>query len=407
MKKVFFTLALLVFTLASYAQVTIPSDNVISVENFDVKQGKSATFEVLLENPTATDLTAWQVYFTVPEGFELSAPEKAGRTKDGPFNISCTATVSNPNRYSVAGYSNPKTDITGTSGVIMTLTLKAPATVAVGSTHDIIIDGAKVSNRGNESLDCADGSFTVKVVEDALDLYDDAEALPAASTESKVTIHRAFEGGKWNSFVAPFAISADQYKAAFGDDVQIAIFSDQNIDDSDNEIGIYFTTVTETDANQPVIIKPSADLTSVSFEGTIEVEADAEAAVQVGKKQGKNDYRSYMYANYLTKNIAADYDGEYTFPLYLKNNKLWYAPAEGVTIKGYRAYIVMCLNPTMYTDDVYGVKMYIDEDLTAINGVEVDRTNGKVYTVDGKYVGKDVNRMQKGVYIVNGKKVIK
>ena len=75
-------------------------------------------------------------------------------------------------------------------------------------------------------------------------------------------------------------------------------------------------------------------------------------------------------------------------------------------MKGYRGYIVVCDNPTAYTNQ-YEVKMYIDEDLTAINGVEVDRTNGKVYTVDGKYVGKDVNRMQKGVYIVNGKKVIK
>lgn len=406
MKKVFFTLALLVFTLASYAQVTEPSDNVISVEDFNVKVGKSVKFDVLLDNPTATNLAGWQLFINVPEGFTIGETAKdredTDRTEGFTLSVQLTST---PNRYLVAGFSNVA--ITGHSGSVMKLTLYAPDDAVVGNTYDFTFDTAVAGNLDKVDQDCPDGSFTVTVVEDALDLYDDAEALPAASTESKVTIHRAFEGGKWNSFVAPFAISADQYKAAFGDDVQIAIFSDQNIDDSDNEIGIYFTTVTETDANQPVIIKPSADLTSVSFEGTIEVEADAEAAVQVGKKQGKNDYRSYMYANYLTKNIAADYDGEYTFPLYLKNDKLWYAPAEGVTIKGYRAYIVMCLNPTMYTDDVYGVKMYIDEDLTAINGVEVDRTNGKVYTVDGKYVGKDVNRMQKGVYIVNGKKVIK
>lgn len=35
--------------------------------------------------------------------------------------------------------------------------------------------------------------------------------------------------------------------------------------------------------------------------------------------------------------------------------------------------------------------------------------NGKVYTVAGQYVGEgeDMNRLPKGVYIVNGKKIIK
>lgn len=71
MKKVFFTLALLVFTLATYAQPTVPSTNEISVENFSIKQGKAATFDILLSNPDNTDLTVWQIYFDVPEGFTL------------------------------------------------------------------------------------------------------------------------------------------------------------------------------------------------------------------------------------------------------------------------------------------------------------------------------------------------
>jgi len=405
MKKLIFTLALLAGSMFTFADTTVPSDNVISVEPFSVKQGKTATFEILLTN-TATNLAGWQIYFNVPNGFTLKDAACAERTKDvDGKDYTVDIAEAGANRYMATGYHNPQNEntvIPGTSGAIMTLTLTCQQDVELGD-YTITFDNTKMGNLESVDQDCPDGSFTVTVVENALDLYDDAETLPAASTETKVIIHRAFEGGKWNSFVAPFDISAEQYEAAFGDDVQIAKLTDHNMDDAEHEIGIIFTTVTSTAANTPVIIKPSSNLTEVTFTGSIDIVVEDAEVYTPGSKK----LRSYMYGTYVPKVIKGDAEEE-EFPLYLKNNKLWYAPAAGVTIKGYRAYLVMNENPTAYTDQ-YGVKMYIDEDLTAINGIDEDRTNGKVYTVDGKYVGKDVNfnRMQKGVYIVNGKKVIK
>ena len=47
---------------------------------------------------------------------------------------------------------------------------------------------------------------------------------------------------------------------------------------------------------------------------------------------------------------------------------------------------------------------------TGISGVTVDRTqvkDNRIFSLDGRYLGTDMNALQKGIYIVNGKKIIK
>lgn len=49
-----------------------------------------------------------------------------------------------------------------------------------------------------------------------------------------------------------------------------------------------------------------------------------------------------------------------------------------------------------------------DSEVTGINGI-VDNaapTTNAIYTIDGRYVGTDVNVLERGIYIINGKKVI-
>lgn len=51
-----------------------------------------------------------------------------------------------------------------------------------------------------------------------------------------------------------------------------------------------------------------------------------------------------------------------------------------------------------------------NEDVTGISNVTVngnDANDGRIYSLDGRYMGKDLDGLQKGVYIVNGKKIIK
>ena len=50
------------------------------------------------------------------------------------------------------------------------------------------------------------------------------------------------------------------------------------------------------------------------------------------------------------------------------------------------------------------------EVITGIDGVEADdlvRTTGRIYNLNGQQVGNDLEALPRGVYIVNGKKVMK
>jgi len=397
-------------TLGVYA------DGSVSMGTAQVKQGKTSLVEVNYEI-TNGSYSAVELYFSMPEGVEIVTTDEdpaavvkaTGENSGMQFILKKSSLFTGAyasNSYVLLGYSGNLTS----SGTLCSITLRADASTAIADYNAILNDNSEACVAGHACFDTptkfdltATVPFTVSVVADILDLYDTDTTLPAASTESKVIIHRNFKGGIWNSFVAPFDITEAQYKAAFGDDVQVAKFSFQNISDPDTEIVIGFTTVTETDANTPVIVMPSADLTQVTFTGTIDVDAEDEPAVQVGKKSSE---KSFAFGTYVPKTIKSDGD-EWSFPVYLKDNKFYYAPAAGVTIKGYRAYFVMADALSAYTAG-YEVKMAIDEDPTAIGSIDADYENGMAYTVDGKFVGKDVDlkRMQKGVYIVNGKKVI-
>lgn len=49
------------------------------------------------------------------------------------------------------------------------------------------------------------------------------------------------------------------------------------------------------------------------------------------------------------------------------------------------------------------------QNTTAIQEVQVAKpvSNGRIYTLDGRYVGTDLNQLERGLYIINGKKVLK
>ncbi|MEE0336632.1 MAG: hypothetical protein U0I89_04990, partial [Prevotella sp.] len=88
--------------------------------------------------------------------------------------------------------------------------------------------------------------------------------------------------------------------------------------------------------------------------------------------------------------------------------KIWGVTADGklakinanTTMKGLRAYFVFPVN--------VAAKLNFDGETTGINNIETNAAvNGKVYNLNGQYVGNSLNGLKKGIYVVNGKKVIK
>ena len=76
---------------------------------------------------------------------------------------------------------------------------------------------------------------------------------------------------------------------------------------------------------------------------------------------------------------------------------------KGTAIKGLRAYFIINGNGSQAKIN------FGDDETTGIENIVTPTaiSNQKVYNLNGQYVGNDLKAMPKGIYIVNGKKVIK
>ena len=215
-----------------------------------------------------------------------------------------------------------------------------------------------------------------KVPANAVTIDEDEDYTPE-SVAATVTLKRTIKANTWNTFVVPFQINNTELKAAFGDDVAVAEFS-ENSENAD-DVTVTFNTM-ETPAiapNKPVLLKTSTAGSEYTFEGRTIATGETKVA-------GTNIDFVGTYA--ATTDIA---EGDY----FIASDKL-YKSAGATTIAGTRAYLKAKTAGAK-------VRMIIDDEATGIEGIAADAVqNGKVYDLSGRLVKNPT----KGLYIMNGKK---
>ena len=194
------------------------------------------------------------------------------------------------------------------------------------------------------------------------------------------SLTRTLVAGAWNTFSVPFDFKVS--KSALKDAVVMGVKEIQGN-------CISYKRVEYVKAGQAYLVKPAADIVNPTF--------------------------SYVRMRAIYPQYAGGYDyiGLYS-PMTIDNTRTVYflggdgklklAKAASV-MKGFRAYFKV---PS--TGDTQ-LSIRIDDDaVTAIDGVEADEkaaTPSAIYSVDGVYMGTDLNALPHGVYIIKGKKVVK
>ncbi len=202
-------------------------------------------------------------------------------------------------------------------------------------------------------------------------------------TYANVTLTRTIKADTWNSFVVPFAISNDDLKAAFGNDVAVAEYSDEG--ESADAVTVNFNKM-ETPAitaNVPVLLKTSTAGTSYTFNGVMTAE---------GTPTKTGTYFDFVGTYAASMTVEA---GDY----FIGSNKL-YKSTGATTLKGTRAYL-----QDKTEAGVKALTLVIDGLTTGIATIENGELNieeGAIYNV----AGQRLNKLQKGLNIVNGKKVL-
>lgn len=229
---------------------------------------------------------------------------------------------------------------------------------------------------------------------DDIALDENKEEMGIEDTYGNVTVERSLKAdGKWNTFCVPFAMTAEQLAANKITDVRKLVSTEEK----DGSVVLNFSDrVTEIEAGVPYIVKVSDAVSQITVNG-VAVKVAEPAPLEVGSVN--------MLGNYGKINITG-YD-----KYFISDNKFYRAADKNIIVKGFRAYITM----DQAAAGVNQMLINIDGNVTAIEdvlGEDVDATVN-VYTIDGVCVKSGVKSsealdgLRKGIYIVNGKKVVK
>ena len=194
-----------------------------------------------------------------------------------------------------------------------------------------------------------------------------------------VRLVRTLSSENWNTFCIPISLPVfpgiiRKYEYADG---QTMVFADD----------------TQIEAGKPYLVKPDERIENPVYEN---ITLSATPAENVEDEEGIYSFNGiYSPTNIYTEDRTN---------LFLKTDGyLYYPSSESVgRLKGMRAYFVAPAGSS-------GVKVKIDDELSTMIEVvpgEMIPVESDIYTISGQHVGRSLEGLPQGIYIVNGKKLL-
>ena len=398
-KNIFLLLSACILSLGQ-----VMADNVLTVSNVNVPQDGQATLEIGCEFDT--EYTAFQIELSLPDGILLLSDEEGYPIIEKAFDTNHILTgnllPSNGNyRFTCRSMDNLSIP---TNGALFRVTLLADANLSVGINLSACVTACEFTRTADSNGEMlSDVNFTVHITEFRTILDEASTTMPTAENNANVRVKRTIKANEWSTIVLPFAMSEAQVKTAFGDDVKLADFTSWSSEEDDDgnivSISIGFDPIDAIAANHPCLIKVSSAISDFSVDG-VDIDPEDEPTVQVGKKKVE---KGFLIGTYVAQTVVPEYN------LFLSENEFWYST--GLTkMKAFRAYFELydVLAEAENSSSAANVRVtFVDESVTGISDIAAKQKKG-VYTLQGVALGeKDVKRLPKGMYVVDGKKVVK
>ena len=250
-------------------------------------------------------------------------------------------------------------------------------------------------------------------------VLDEGESLSVTKTynNAKMLLHRTFtksaDGAKgWNSIILPVDMTAAQVKEAFGENTKLAEFNALE----NNWIKFSTVAVAGNDVvlkkNTPYIIYPTKE-PYANYEYTINGETKTfDDNVYVATGINYDDQTSEL--EYTVNGTGMTYTGSYSNPTMVSEGSYMFSKGDLVhtnkehSVKAYRCWLKEDM-PTgrmlMFSINGNGI-----DGTTGIKVIEENKqnTNTGIYNLGGVRMNtNNVDKLSKGVYIVNNKVVVK
>lgn len=417
---------LIALTVMSLFSAKANAADEIIAGDITVPLGGQAELDIQMNNET--ELTAFQFEIRMAEGISVAKDDRerlvylmGDRFQDDAQEF--TLSISNPeeNKYIVLGYHTVTCPISGSSGTIVTAMLEASADLTVGETYYCTITNIILTDLSGQKQYQDDVTFAVTVGDGRVKFDENSKLLPIYDEGDKCDIRmtRRIRTGVWNTIVLPFTLTKAKAEAIFGTDVELATFSgfDTEYTDEDditpNAIVVNFSAykmsgMRTMKGGNLYLIRIHKDKDIESFEAD-----DVTLTRTVTATSGSGTVTLSDGSEITDLEIPGKFTGSLVKTvvpadgLFISNDEFWYSTGK-TDIKAFRGWFELDAVLDKETDFGAKVRISINGDPTCIEDIQAEQVVDGVYNMQGMFIGDNVelNRLPKGIYIVNGKKVM-
>ena len=236
----------------------------------------------------------------------------------------------------------------------------------------------------------------------------ETEAPEASGGPVKVQVNRTIKANEWSTICLPFDMTGNQVSTAFGDGVVFGDFKGYTYkeDDDDNIVQIYVkfqevdAVTNGIEANHPYIIKVSSAVDKIIADNVVISPSDnlTIATVNRTRKQWSEMTGTYEAETVIEENC-----------LFLSQGKFWYSKGK-TKMQAFRAFFDLYDVITEVENSSSCVSFNFEDADGIVHPIVLGQPASGVYDLQGRKVGEsesECGALGKGVYIINGKKVVR
>lgn len=371
----------------------------------DIYKDATATYELNVVDPNSVVFDA-----TVDKGANSTGGKSDNFVKADQFTTtlygSNAAFNATDNVYHF--YASSHMEISVTKGIITKIKIEGnsqkyplgnlklrpeqPGEITSSSDNEVIWEGSassvRFSNNANKQARVSKITVTVKP---HYTLDETIDNVIEAKENVYVTLKRTFfHDNAWNTLCLPFDVDANKVATAFAD----AEIREIDLSKCTGNT-IQFVPATEIKAGVPYIIKWNENVAEAKpFEETFD------GVMLVAEPKPVKVNNDITFTGFYKMTAASELGG--TSVAAIGAGSKLFTVGEG-KMKGFRAAFVLSSNA-----QASKYKVVIDGTATGIEDLVIDsaKANGRVYNLNGQYVGNNLNGLQPGLYIQNGKKIV-
>lgn len=371
----------------------------------DIYKDATATYELNVVDPNSVVFDA-----TVDKGANSTGGKSDNFVKADQFTTtlygSNAAFNATDNVYHF--YASSHMEISVTKGIITKIKIEGnsqkyplgnlklrpeqPGEITSSSDNEVIWEGSASSVRfSNNATKQARVSKITVTVKPHYTLDETIDNVIEAKENVYVTLKRTFfHDNAWNTLCLPFDVDANKVATAFAD----AEIREIDLGKCTGNT-IQFVPATEIKAGVPYIIKWNENVAEAKpFEETFD------GVMLVAEPKPVKVNNDITFTGFYKMTAASELGG--TSVAAIGAGSKLFTVGEG-KMKGFRAAFVLSSNA-----QASKYKVVIDGTATGIEDLVIDsaKANGRVYNLNGQYVGNNLNGLQPGLYIQNGKKIV-